>query len=80
MLAYFIRSLKIKNRIREYRERYLDTQDQLAATVGVSRETIISLEKFKYIASLKLAWKRSQVFAISIEELFCFEREDTNYE
>lgn len=70
----------MKNKIREYRDKYLYTQDQLAALVGVSRQTIISLEKYKYVASLKLAWKLSQVFKISIEELFCFESEDNDYE
>lgn len=70
----------MKNKIREYRNKYHYTQDQLAALVGVSRQTIISLEKSKYVASLELAWKLSKVFEISIEELFYFEKEDNDYE
>ena len=66
----------MKNKIREYREIHRMTQDQLATMTDVSRQTIISLEKFKYVASLQLAYKLSKVFGISIEDLFCFDEED----
>jgi putative transcriptional regulator len=66
----------MKNKIREYRETNRITQDQLATMTNVSRQTIISLEKFKYVASLQLAWKLSKVFGVKIEDLFCFEEED----
>lgn len=66
----------MKNRIKELREKNQLTQDQLAVITNVSRQTIISLEKFKYVASLQLAWKLSRVFHVTIEDLFIFEEED----
>lgn len=66
----------MKNRIKELREKNQLTQDQLAVITNVSRQTIISLEKFKYVASLQLAWKLSRVFHVTIEALFIFEEED----
>ena len=51
------------------------TQGDLAEAASVSRQTIISLEKEKYTASLVLAWRLSQVFGCTIEDLFEFEEE-----
>ena len=60
----------IKNRIKEYRARYDMKQEELAARVGVRRETIGNLEKGKYNPSLVLAWNSAKVFGVTIEELF----------
>ena len=60
----------IKNRIKEYRARYDMKQEELAARVGVRRETIGNLEKGKYNPSLVLAWNITKVFGVTIEELF----------
>lgn len=60
----------IKNRIKEYRAKYNMKQEELAATVGVRRETIGNLEKGKYNPSLVLAWNIAKVFSVSIEEIF----------
>ena len=60
----------IKNRIKEYRARYDMKQEELAARVGVRRETIGNLEKGKYNPSLVLAWNIAKVFGVTIEELF----------
>ena len=60
----------IKNRIKEYRARYDMKQEELAARVGVRRETIGNLEKGKYNTSLVLAWNIAKVFGVTIEELF----------
>lgn len=65
----------MRNHIKLYREREKLTQDQLASMTDVSRQTIISLEKFKYTASLQLAWKLSRIFNVTIEELFIFEED-----
>jgi putative transcriptional regulator len=51
------------------------TQDELAEKVGVSRQTIISLEKEKYNPSIELAYKISKVFYRNIENVFIFEGE-----
>jgi putative transcriptional regulator len=58
------------NRLREMRERTGLTQEELAAQVGVSRQTIISLEKGKYNPSITLAYSLAKVFSMSIEDLF----------
>ncbi|MFY9119800.1 MAG: helix-turn-helix transcriptional regulator [Syntrophomonadaceae bacterium] len=58
------------NRLREMRERTGLTQEELAAQVGVSRQTIISLEKGKYNPSISLAYSLAKVFSMSIEDLF----------
>ena len=49
------------------------TQEELADDLGVTRQTIISLENGKYCASLLLAHKAAKRFGTTIEELFIFE-------
>lgn len=66
----------IRNRIREYRARTGMKQEELAALVGVRRETIGNLEKGRYNPSLVLAWNIAQAFGVTIEEVFTVERED----
>ena len=51
------------------------SQEELAQAVGVSRQTITSLEVGKYTASLPLAFKLARYFGCSIEDLFLFEEE-----
>ncbi len=63
----------MNNRIKELRARHNLTQDDLAKKVNVRRETIVFLEKNKYNPSLKLAYDISQVFGLTIEEVFTFE-------
>ena len=63
----------MENRIRELRKERKATQDDLAGAVGVTRQTIISLENGKYNASLQLAYKIAKYFGITIEEIFIFE-------
>ena len=65
----------MNNRIKEYRKGRNLTQDDLAKAVGVTRQTIISLENGKYIASLFLAFKLAQYFGVNIEDIFIFEEE-----
>ncbi|MEN8228985.1 MAG: helix-turn-helix transcriptional regulator [Bacteroidota bacterium] len=48
------------------------TQSDLARKVGVRLETVVFLEKGKYIPSLKLAYDIAQIFGMSIEEVFVF--------
>ena len=49
------------------------TQEELAEAVGVTRQTIISLESGRYNASLLLAHKIAKYFGLTIEEVFLFE-------
>ena len=66
----------MKNHIKKFREERQITQEQLSEIVGVSRQTIISLEKFKYSASLQLARNLSVYFNTTIEVLFIFDEEE----
>lgn len=65
----------MKNKIRELRRENKVTQDDLAGAVGVTRQTIISLENGKYNASLQLAYKISKYFDMKIEDIFIFEED-----
>lgn len=65
----------MNNIIRELRKKNKVTQDDLASAVGVTRQTIISLESGKYNASLQLAYKISKYFNLKIEDVFVFEEE-----
>ena len=65
----------IKNRIREFRARTHMKQEELAARVGVRRETIGNLEKGRYNPSLVLAWRIAKVFGVTIEEVFTVEED-----
>ena len=62
----------MENRVRELREKNGLTQEQLANRVGVSRQTIISIETGRYNPSLVLAYKLAKNFGRSIEEVFIF--------
>ncbi len=63
------------NLIKELRKQHKITQDDLAIAVGVTRQTIISLENGKYNASLQLAHKIAKYFGMTIEEIFFFEED-----
>ncbi len=52
------------------------TQEELANEVGVTRQTIISVETGKYIASLPLAFKIAKYFNLRIEDIFYMEEDD----
>ena len=63
----------IRNRMKEYRARTGMKQEELAALVGVRRETIGNLENGKYNPSLVLAWKIAKVFGAAVECVFTVE-------
>ncbi|MDU2131311.1 MAG: helix-turn-helix transcriptional regulator [Finegoldia magna] len=52
------------------------TQEELANEVGVTRQTITSIENGKYIASLPLAFKIAKFFEMKIEDIFTKEEDD----
>lgn len=62
----------LKTRIQELRKKHKLSQEELANAVGVTRQTITSLEGEKYTASLVLAYKIARYFGLSIEEVFDF--------
>jgi len=66
----------MESRIRELRATAGLRQEDLARVVGVSRQTIISVENGRYNPSLELAWKLSRALGTSIEDLFLFNKGD----
>ncbi|MGY6648568.1 helix-turn-helix transcriptional regulator [Wenyingzhuangia sp. IMCC45574] len=65
----------MKNRVQELRKLRKLTQEDLAEIIGVSRQTINAIEKEKFDPSLPTAFKMSQLFQVSIEELFLYTQE-----
>lgn len=66
----------LKNRIEEIRKEKGIRQEDFAKLMGVSRQTISSLETGKYNPSIFLAYKIAKYFGMSIEEVFIFEEEE----
>lgn len=62
----------LNTKIQELRKEHRLSQEELAAAVGVTRQTITSLERGKYTASLVLAYKIAKYFGLTIEEVFDF--------
>jgi putative transcriptional regulator len=60
----------MKNKVRLYRAMTNLTQEELAKKVGVSRQTIISIENESSDPSLQLAMKMARLFKVRVEELF----------
>ena len=65
--------MKLRNYLKENRLKKNLTQDALARMVGVTRQTIISIEKDKFVPSVKLALELSQALDVPIAEVFCLE-------
>jgi putative transcriptional regulator len=66
----------MRNNIKDARQQKKLTQAQLADIVGVSRQTIISIETYKYIPSVLLSIKISAALGTSVEGLFWLEESD----
>ena len=65
----------MKNRIEEIRKERGIRQEDFAKLMGVSRQTISSLETCRYNPSIFLAHKIAQFFGMTIEEVFLFDEE-----
>ena len=65
----------LKNRIADMRRENKMTQQALAERLGVTRQTIISLENGRYNPSIMLAHNIAQAFGLRIEDVFIFEEE-----
>ncbi|TMM31252.1 helix-turn-helix transcriptional regulator [Polaribacter aestuariivivens] len=66
----------MKNTLKVQRAILNLTQDDLAKKIGVSRQTINSIEKNRYVPSTVLALKLSDVFQIPVNEFFTLEKDD----
>ena len=63
----------MKNNLKVYRAMHDLTQEELAKELGVTRQTIIAIEKDKYDPSLILAFKIAQFFKTPIEDIFSYQ-------
>ena len=68
--------ITLKNKLSEHRKKYGFSQDKLAERLGVSRQTIISIEKGRYNPSLPLAMIIAELFETRVENIFFLEEED----
>ena len=68
----------ISNRIKVLRAERDWTQADLAERGGISRQAVISIEKYKYTPSLELAFKIAEAFGVSIDQVFAH-REDPDH-
>ena len=66
----------MKNRIEQVRKERGIRQEEFAKSMGVSRQTISSLENGRYNPSILLAHKIAKYFGMQIEEVFIFEEEE----
>ena len=62
----------MRNKLKVYRAMYDLTQEDLAQKLGITRQTILSIEKQKYDPSLELAFKISNLFKVKIEDIFSY--------
>ncbi len=65
--------MTLKNNLKEVRHKKNLTQDDLGKSVGVSRQTIISIERYRYKPSLELAMNMAKELNVKIEKLFYFD-------
>lgn len=66
----------IWNKIKTLRTERGWTQADLAVKVGISRQAVISIERYKYTPSLELAFKIAEVFEVSIDKIFEYRKEN----
>ena len=68
---------RVRNHVRRHRRQIHDmTQQELADQVGVTRQTILSIERGRYNPSVGLALRLAEAFDVSVEALFELEREE----
>jgi len=65
----------MKNKIKVYRAMHDLTQEDLARKIGVTRQTILAIEKGRYVPSLDLAFRIARHFGVNIEEIFSYAEE-----
>ncbi|MCL2377837.1 MAG: helix-turn-helix transcriptional regulator [Defluviitaleaceae bacterium] len=65
----------IRNRIKVLRAERDWTQADLAEKVGISRQAVISIEKYKYTPSLELAFLIAKIFGVDVTDVFSLEEE-----
>ena len=66
----YIRNMRLKNHVKQHRARLDLTQQELADRVGVTRQTILAIEKEHYVPSALLAFLIARELEMSVDELF----------
>lgn len=67
----------MQTKLKVYRAMHSLTQEELAKAIGVTRQTVIAMEKGKYNPSLELAFKIARYFKVSIENIFIYDQNDS---
>ena len=67
----------MKNRLKVYRAMHDLTQEALAAKLGVTRQTVLSIEKGQYDPSLPLAFRIASLFGVKIEDVFLYQEDES---
>jgi len=62
----------MQNKLKVYRAMHEITQEELAKELGVTRQTILAIEKDKYDPSLNLAFRIANYFKVRIEDIFIY--------
>jgi len=62
----------VKSKLKVYRAMHDLTQEDLAREIGITRQTIIAIEKGEYNPSLELAFRIARYFEVSIEDVFVY--------
>ncbi|NLD56852.1 MAG: helix-turn-helix transcriptional regulator [Methanomicrobiales archaeon] len=70
----------MRNKIKVYRAMHDLTQEDLAQAIGVTRQTILAIEKGKYVPSLDLAFRIARRFNVSLEDVFQYDEEPRTIE
>ncbi len=70
----------MKTKLKVYRAVHDLTQEDLAREIGVTRQTIIAIEKGKYNPSLELAFKIARHFEVTIEDVFIYDQSPRSLE
>lgn len=68
----------MRNKIKVFRAMHDLTQEHLAQVIGVNRQTILAIEKGKYVPSLDLAFRIARYFGVPIEDVFMYEDEEVS--
>ena len=66
----------MQTKLKVYRAMHNLTQEDLAKAIGVTRQTVIAMEKGQYNPSLQLAFKIAHYFKVKIEDVFFYDQND----
>lgn len=72
-----VRATRVTNTLREIRDRSGLTQAEVAARVGVTRQTLIAIEQGKYSPTLELAFRLCNVYGVRIDDAFTYPEEES---